>query len=99
MNGEKNNNARRIPMRCWVEIEVVHTGEVFYGVTVGLSVEGVSFLTRYVPRFAELLEIRLIPPEGSVVNPLRALIQVESCTQIIKGREYEIDSAIREIRE
>jgi hypothetical protein len=59
----------------------------------------VTFLTDYVPRFEELLEVRVIPPEGSLVKPLRALVQVQGCTQIVQGAQYEIDGLIQEVRE
>lgn len=90
--------ARRIPIKCQVEIKAQDGWEIHYGVSKDLGVDGVSFVTDYVPRFGQLLEIHLVPPQGSAIKPLRALIQVRRCAQVIAGKEYEIGAAIIKIR-
>ncbi len=83
---------------CRVEIKL-ETGEIYHGTACGLGVDGVTFLTDYVPRFEEVLEVRVIPTEGSLVKPLRALVRVQGCTQLVQGAQYEIDGWIQEVRE
>lgn len=90
--------SRRIPIKCKVEIKAQDGWEIHYGVTSDLSVDGVSFVTDYVPRFGQLLEIHVVPPQGSPVKPLRALIQVKRCAQVVAGKQYEIGAAIIKIR-
>lgn len=90
--------SRRIPIKCQVEIKAQDGWEIHYGVSKDLSVDGVSFVTDYVPRFGQLLEIHLVPPQGSSIKPLRALIQVRRCAQLVAGKEYEIGAGIIKIR-
>lgn len=92
-------NARRIPIKCQVKIRVMENGEAVYGTTKDLSVDGVSLLTDYVPRFGQLLEIHVLPPQGSTIKPLRALVQVRRCARVENSRSYEIGTAILKIRE
>lgn len=92
-------NGRRIPINCQVKIRVTENGETVYGTTKDLSVDGVSLLTDYVPRFGQLLDIHVLPPQGSTIKPLRALVQVRRCAKLDSGRSYEIGTAILKIRE
>lgn len=92
-------NGRRIPINCQVKIRVTENGETVYGATKDLSVDGVSLLAEYVPRFGQLLDIHVLPPHGSTIKPLRALVQVRRCTKLDSGRSYEIGTAILKIRE
>lgn len=92
-------NARRIPINCQVKIRVTENGEIFYGTTKDLSVDGVSLLTDYVPRFGQLLDIHVLPPQGSTIKPLLALVQVRRCVKLDAGRNYEIGTTILKIRE
>lgn len=92
-------NARRIPINCQVKIRVTENGETVYGTTKDLSVGGVSLITDYVPRFGQLLEIHVLPPQGSTIKPLRALVQVRRCAKLDSGRSYEIGTTILKIRE
>jgi hypothetical protein len=98
-NKGEMRTARRIPIICQVKIRVTENGETFYGNTKDLSVDGVSLLTDYVPRFGQLLEIHVLPPQGSTIKPLRALVQVRRCVKLDAGRNYEIGTAILKIRE
>lgn len=91
--------ARRIPINCQVKIRVTESGETVYGTTKDLSVDGVSLVTDYVPRFGQLLDIHVLPPQGSTIKPLRALVQVRRCVRIEGQRSYEIGTAILKIRE
>ncbi|MBS4096023.1 MAG: PilZ domain-containing protein [Sulfuricella sp.] len=90
--------SRRIPIQCKVEIKAQDGWEIHYGVSTDISVDGVSFVTDYVPRFGQLLEIHIVPPQGSPIKPLRALIQVKRCAQVVAGKQYEIGAAIIKIR-
>jgi hypothetical protein len=92
-------NARRIPINCQVKIRVTESGETVYGTTKDLSVDGVSLLSDYVPRFGQLLDIHVLPPNGSTIKPLRALVQVRRCVKLDSGRNYEIGTVILKIRE
>lgn len=92
-------NARRIPINCQVKIRVTESGETAYGTTKDLSVDGISLFTDYVPRFGQLLDIHVLPPQGSTIKPLRALVQVRRCAQMIAGRSYEIGAVILKIRD
>jgi hypothetical protein len=92
-------NARRIPINCQVKIRVTESGETAYGTTKDLSVDGISLITDYVPRFGQLLDIHVLPPQGSTIKPLRALVQVRRCAQVIVGRSYEIGAVILKIRD
>lgn len=92
-------NARRIPINCQVKIRVTESGETAYGTTKDLSVDGISLITDYVPRFGQLLDIHVLPPQGSTIKPLRALVQVRRCAQMIAGRSYEIGAVILKIRD
>lgn len=91
--------ARRIPIQCQLKIKTADHGETSYGVTKDLSVGGISFITDYVPRFGELLEIHMLPPRGSSIQPLRALVQVKRCIQVVARTQYEIGALILKIRE
>lgn len=90
--------SRRIPVKCRVEIKAQDGWEIHYGESRDLSVDGISFVTDYVPRYGQLLEVSVIPPQGSPVKPLRALIQVKRCAQVVAGKEYEIGASILKIR-
>jgi len=90
--------ARRIPINCQVKIRVTESGETVYGTTKDLSVDGVSLVTDYVPRFGQLLDIHVLPPQGSTIKPLRALVQVRRCVRMEGQRSYEIGTAILKIR-
>lgn len=92
-------NARRIPITCQVKIRVTESGEIVYGTTKDLCVDGVSILTDYVPRFGQLLDIHVLPPQGSTIKPLKALVQVRRCVKIVNSRNYEIGTAILKVRE
>ena len=92
-------NARRIPINCQVKIRVTESGETAYGTTKDLSVDGISLITDYVPRFGQLLDIHVLPPQGSSIKPLRALVQVRRCAQMIAGRSYEIGAVILKVRD
>lgn len=92
-------NARRIPINCQVKIRVTENGEIVYGTTKDLSVDGVSLLSDYIPRFGQLLDIHVLPPQGSTIKPLRALVQVRRCVKLDSGRSYEIGTTILKIRE
>jgi hypothetical protein len=92
-------SARRIPINCQVKIRVTENGETVYATTKDLSVDGVSLLTEYVPRFGQLLDIHVLPPQGSTIKPLRALVQVRRCVRVENSRSYEIGTAILKIRE
>jgi hypothetical protein len=92
-------NARRIPISCQVKIKVTENGETVYGTTKDLSINGVSLLTDYVPRFGQLLDIHMLPPQGSTIKPLRALVQVRRCVRVENSRSYEIGTVILKIRE
>jgi hypothetical protein len=105
INGGRTNSAkgelrksRRIPIQCRVEIKAQDGWEIHHGVSKDLGVDGVAFITDYVPRFGQLLEIHLVPPQGSSIKPLRALVQVRRCSQVVAGKEYEIGAAIMKIR-
>ena len=91
--------ARRIPINCQVKIRVTESGETVYGTTKDLSVDGVSLVTDYVPRFGQLLDIHVLPPQGSTIKPLRALVQVRRCVRIEGQRSYEIGTATLKICE
>lgn len=103
--GRQRNNkgemrsGRRIPINCQVKIRVTESSEIAYGTTKDLSIDGISLLTDYVPRFGQLMEIHVLPPQGSTIKPLRALVQVRRCVQLVAGRNYEIGTAILKIRE
>ena len=92
-------NARRIPINCQVKIRVTESGETAYGTTKDLSVDGISLITDYVPRFGQLLDIHVLPPQGSTIKPLRALVQVRRCVRMAAGRDYEIGAIILKIRD
>ena len=92
-------SARRIPINCQVKIRVTENGEIIYATTKDLSVDGVSLVTDYVPRFGQLLDIHVLPPQGSTIKPLRALVQVRRCVRVENSRSYEIGTAILKIRE
>lgn len=94
----ESRKSRRIPIQCRVEIKAQDGWEIHHGTSKDLGVDGVSFITDYVPRFGQLLEIHVIPPPGSTIKPLRALIQVRRCSQVVAGKEYEIGAAIMKIR-
>ena len=92
-------NGRRIPLNCQVKIRITESGETAYGTTKDLSVDGIALVTDYVPRFGQLLDIHVLPPQGSAVKPLRALVQVRRCVRVEGGHNYEIGAAILKIRE
>ncbi|MDD5329026.1 MAG: PilZ domain-containing protein [Sulfuricella sp.] len=98
-NKGEMRNARRIPLNCQVKIRATESGETAYGTTKDLSVDGVAIVTDYIPRFGQLLEIHVLPPQGSATKPLRALVQVRRCVQLVAGHSYEIGTAILKIRE
>lgn len=105
INGGRNQapkgelrKSRRIPVQCKVEIKAQDGWEIHYGMSSNISVDGICFITDYVPRFGQLLEVHVVPPEGSAIRPLRALIQVKRCHQVVAGKQYEIGAVILKIR-
>lgn len=91
--------SRRIPVACRIEFKTQEAWDIHHGTSLNLSVDGLSFVTDYVPRFGQLLEIHMIPPQGAAIRALRALVQVRRCTQVVAGKEYEVGTAIIKIRE
>jgi len=89
--------ARRIPIFCQVKIRVPDSGEIAYGTTRNLSVDGLALVTDYVPRFGEMLEVHVLPPAGGATAPLHALVQVKRCIRKKEAHLFEIGVAIRRI--
>jgi hypothetical protein len=96
---DKRRNTRRIPLNSKVRIKVPETNETHYGVCRDLSVDGISFETDYVPRFGQILEILVMPPQPSgLTPPLHAIIEVRHCARANAGEHYEIGAAIVKIK-
>jgi hypothetical protein len=83
-------------MECKVKVKNPETLEIYYGTSLDLSVTGISFESEYVPRYGEILEVHVMPPQVPAV-PLSAKIQVRWCTQVVAGNRYEIGGAFRQI--
>lgn len=98
-NKGEMRSARRIPVQCPVKIRVQETGEVAYGMSKDLSVEGIGFVSSYVPRYGELVEVHLLPPQGSGIRPLRAVLRVQRCNPVTPGKEYEVGAVILQVRD
>jgi hypothetical protein len=97
LNKGELRGSRRIPIFCQVKIRVPDSGEIAYGTTRNLSVDGLSLVTDYVPRFGEMLEVHVLPPAGGPTPPLHALVQVKRCIRHKDAQLFEIGVVIRRI--
>ncbi len=96
---DKRRNVRRIPLDCKIRIRVPETNETYYGICRDLSVDGISFETDYVPRFGQVLEVHIMPPQPpGPTPPLNAVIEVRHCTRADSGERYEIGATIVKIK-
>lgn len=96
---DKRRNARRVPLDCKIKIRVPETHDTYYGVCRNLSVDGVFFVTDYVPRFGQVLEVHILPSQApGAPAPLNAVVEVRHCTRTAGGERYEIGAAILRVK-
>lgn len=96
---DKRRNARRIPLECKIKIRVPETSDTYYGICRNLSVDGLLFVTDYVPRFGQMLEVHVLPGHGpGAPAPLNAVVEVRHCTRAAGGERYEIGAAIVHVK-
>ena len=98
MRGQERRISLRIPLNCKTKIKVLGSRESYYGVCRDLSVDGILIESEYVPRYGQVLEVHVIPPQQGPVVPLHAVIQVRRCTEIVGSKLYEIGAKIKEIK-
>ena len=100
MRDKNRRVSLRIPLNCKTKIKVLGTRESYYGICRDLSVDGILIESEYVPRYGQVLEISVLPPQQGPVVPLNAVIQVRRCTEVVGGSgkdKYESEAAKREI--
>ncbi len=85
----------RTSARRALAVKVLETGDIHWGICRDLSAGGIAFETEYVPRFGQLLEIRLVPARTGPALPLCALVRVRRCVPCAAG--YRIGAAIAEM--
>lgn len=94
----EKRSARRIPVDCMVIIKAANNA-LYDGVVKDLSVDGISIETTFNPAPAELFEIDVIPPPGSLVSPLRAVAETIRSIPSESERRYTIAASIKNVRE
>ena len=92
--GWEKRSGRRIPVNCPVHIMLKDERE-FLGLAHDLSVDGVLFDCPVQLAEAEEAEIKLLPPEGSRIEPLKAVIQVIRCDSTDSPHRFMIAAAMR----
>jgi hypothetical protein len=85
---ERRREKRTVARRA-LALKILETGDIHWGVCRDVSTGGIAFETEYVPRFGQLLEIRLAPA-------LCALVQVRRCTPCATSGGYQVGAAIAE---
>lgn len=92
--GLEKRSGRRIPVNCPVQI-MLQDGREFLGLAHDLSVDGILFDCPVQLAAAEEAEIKLLPPEGSFITPLKAAIQVIRCDPTNLPNRFMIAAALR----
>jgi hypothetical protein len=94
----EKRSARRIPISvdCLVTIQMPD-GSTQNGVIKDLSVDGISIETSQLIDGGSQLDISVIPPEGSPIEPLRANIEVIRCTPEDYGAKYIVAASIKSV--
>lgn len=92
--GWEKRSGRRIPVNCPVQI-LLQDDREFLGLAHDLSVDGISFDCPVQLAAAEEAEIKLLPPEGSLTAPLKAVIQVIRCDPTDSPHRFLIAAALR----
>ena len=98
MRSRENRASLRVPLNCKVKIKVLGARESHYGICKDLSVDGILIESDYVPRYGQMLDVMVLPPQQGPVVPLHAIIQVRRCSEIIGSKLYEIGAKIKEIK-
>lgn len=81
-------------MVCPVQITLADQRE-FLGLTHDLSVDGILFDCPVALAAAEEAEVKLLPPEGSFITPLNAVVQVIRCDPTDSPHRFMIAAALR----
>lgn len=92
--GWEKRSGRRVPVNCPVQIRLKDERE-FLGLAHDLSVDGISFDCPVQLAAADEAEIKLLPPEGSFIAPLAAVIQVIRCDPTDSPHRFMIAAALR----
>jgi len=92
--GWEKRSGRRIPVNCPVQI-MLKDGRELLGLTHDLSVDGILFDCPVPLAAAEEADIKLLPPEGSFIAPLNAVIQVIRCDPTDSPHRFMIAAALR----
>lgn len=94
----EKRSARRIPISvdCQVKIQMPD-GSVKDGVIKDLSVDGLSIETSQPVDGGAQLDISIIPPDGSPIEPLRAQVEVIRCIPDDYGAKYIVAAAIKSV--
>jgi len=92
--GLEKRIGRRIPIDCPVQI-VLSDGRELLGLVQDLSVEGIRFdcPVQLIP--AQEAEVRLLPPNASMIPPLNAVIEVIRCDPTDTPYRFIIAAALR----
>jgi len=95
--GWEKRSGRRIPVNCPVQILLGDTRE-FLGLAHDLSVDGILFDCPVQLAAAEEATVTLLPPEGSIITPLKAKIEVIRCDPTDSPHRFMIAAAMRAIK-
>ncbi|MDY0014420.1 MAG: PilZ domain-containing protein [Rhodocyclaceae bacterium] len=94
-NPQERRLDRRIPLGCPALLRP-RVGQPVMAQCLELSVGGMTLVTAYVPGAGEVLEVEIMPPQGSRTPALKAKVQVKRCHQAGVGR-YELGVAIVQV--
>lgn len=92
--GWEKRSGRRIPVNCPMQI-MLKDGRELLGLTHDLSVDGILFDCPVPLAVAEEADIKLLPPEGSFITALDAVIQVIRCDPTDSPHRFMIAAALR----
>jgi len=88
--------SRRIPVECVVRFRIVGAEQSYQACSKNLSVGGIAIAGTAVVKPGDTLELQLLPPKGSAVLPLDALVTVTRSTENESG--CEVAGYFKEVR-
>lgn len=89
--------SRRVPVDCRVEFTVQGAHEQHEGICRDLSVDGVAFQCEFQLSTGMILQLNVLPPSGSGIRPLSALVEVVRAIAAADGVGYEVAGRIVEV--
>lgn len=93
----EKRTAKRIPVVCEVIFKFLKGQRSFKGASKNLSIDGIAFGSEQPAQPGDILELALVPPAGSKIMPLNALVEVTRNCAISGQWSFEIAGKLKQI--